>query len=130
MQLLQLSILFCDIASAGGTMGLFLGFSGISFVELLYFLTLRAWWAYKQKQIKSKKNSTATKDSTANVSQTSGSETSAIDRDLKTADDESVVMELDARKPDLVVPSTENDCGSGLPRVLIEDECSAIVELE
>lgn len=31
-------------------MGLFLGFSGLSLVELIYFLTLRAWWKTRRRQ--------------------------------------------------------------------------------
>jgi hypothetical protein len=32
-------------------MGLCLGFSGLSLMEVIYFLTLRAWWTYKRKKI-------------------------------------------------------------------------------
>ncbi|CAL8093922.1 unnamed protein product [Orchesella dallaii] len=38
-------------ANTGGLMGLCLGFSGLSLMEVIYFLTLRAWWKSRRKHV-------------------------------------------------------------------------------
>lgn len=39
-------------ANTGGLLGLFLGFSFLSAVEALYFLTLRLWCSFRRRQKK------------------------------------------------------------------------------
>jgi len=107
---------FSVTGSAGGLMSLCLGFSGMSIVELLYFLTLRAWWYYQRKQNQSGKKS----EDTSKVTTTD------------TSRDEASVMELDVEADDDGGPifTRRNLDVTELPRVSIEDECSTFVELE
>jgi len=104
-------------------MGLCLGFSGMSLVELLYFLTLRAWWwNYKRNQDEMRSEDTS-EDATTDVTETSRSGASIMDRDLEAADDD---------EPIFIKRNHEfTEAGRELPpRVSIEDECSTFVELE
>jgi len=112
---------FCDVASAGGTLGLCLGFSGLSLIEMLYFLTLRVWFHYKKKQMESRKKSEGDNNTTVLRERTS-----VTDWDSTTAGHDPLFIK---RKQDLAVPSKVNG-GRELPRVSIEDECSSFVELE
>jgi len=102
-------------------MSLCIGFSGMSLVELLYFLTLRAWWYHTRKQNKSgKKNKDASKDATTDLGETRRSGSSVVvDRDLEAADDDGSIF-----------ISRKHEGVNELPIVSIEDECSTIVELE
>jgi len=104
-------------------MGLCLGFSGMSLVELIYFLTIRAWWYYqKQQKDSGKKSEDTSKDATADLMETSGSEASPQDRYSEISNDDGPIFtrrNLDFTKG-----------GSEPPRISIEDECSTFVELE
>lgn len=46
---MEVICLFMTVANTGGILGLCLGFSGLSLIELIYFYTFRAWCRIRRK---------------------------------------------------------------------------------